>query len=701
MGRFWRCLGLLSLGGFGSMVLQIYRIHSPPVPKTPQIDQLVLVSGSKEDSLASRGEKEQTEQAELAAKPAAEAADAEQSTSVPRAAVLFIGAARAMVWRAVCENIKSRFLEAITRPVPGQPSWEIDVFFFLALDDPPDGKIDQWRVQRDAQASQLQYCKDLLKPVHTEWMPPTYEMPKQHNCSAGQEPSYAVQTELWHVPGASERMYSQCYRQQAAYDYVLNVYEPQHQVRYAAMIRARPDSIYLQDVPPIPHFNLSRITTASTAPGDHWHIVHRGCSGPKRRHCLRCQGEEYDDFCPKGTLNVTDVAVQAVVAREKPISFAKKMKIEPPHRGGKSKEYGMLVLECDRWKKYLLLASPNEFERDKSACSSLQGTFLAAKPPSEQSGSSSAERQHAVAVLIIGAARALVWPEVCRNIHQNLLQGLASPDAKGQTWRMDVFFFLALEESYQARDKTMIRHNFEEQLLQPCRDLMRPVHVDLMPPSYPMPSVSNCSAGHDPWYVYPFYKEGADPKKVLGANERMYSQCKRIQIAYDYVTEVFEPREGVRYDAFIRARPDGVFLRPVPSMSSFDISKLTISSSAPGDHWHLIHRGCLGPFERRCLRCRGKEFDKKCPKPTKVYDVRVQEVIAREHPAEVIRSLPQSAAVTLPQRSAANEAFGYLWLECDRWEKVLNESQPKILAKDPSLCRRLQQRLVETTNLPT
>ena len=30
------------------------------------------------------------------------------------------------------------------------------VFFFLALDDPPDGKIDQWRVQRDAQASQLQ-----------------------------------------------------------------------------------------------------------------------------------------------------------------------------------------------------------------------------------------------------------------------------------------------------------------------------------------------------------------------------------------------------------------------------------------------------------------------------------------------------------------------------------------------------------------
>ena len=31
-------------------------------------------------------------------------------------------------------------------------------------------------------------------------------------------------------------------------------------------------------------------------------------------------------------------------------------------------------------------------------------------------------------------------------------------------------------------------------------------------------------------YVYPFYKEGASPERVLGADERMYSQCKRIQI---------------------------------------------------------------------------------------------------------------------------------------------------------------------------
>lgn len=100
-------------------------------------------------------------------------------------------------------------------------------------------------------------------------------------------------------------------------------------------------------------------------------------------------------------------------------------------------------------------------------------------------------------------------------------------------------------------------------------------------------------------------------------------------------------------------------------------------------HAHLCSQGCLGPFERRCLRCKGQEFDKKCPKPTKSYDLRVQawnrrslafrnprapqshgalgrswlreEVIAREHPADVIRSNPASAHITLPARTATNE----------------------------------------------
>lgn len=34
------------------------------------------------------------------------------------------------------------------------------------------------------------------------FMPPTYPMPKHHNCTPGHEPSYAVQTALWNVPGA-------------------------------------------------------------------------------------------------------------------------------------------------------------------------------------------------------------------------------------------------------------------------------------------------------------------------------------------------------------------------------------------------------------------------------------------------------------------------------------------------------------------
>ena len=224
-----------------------------------------------------------------------------------------------------------------------------------------------------------------------------------------------------------------------------------------------------------------------------------------------------------------------------------------------------------------------------------------------------------MAVLLIGAARALVWPDVCENIHENLVKGLASG-----SWRVDVFFFLALEDA-QVRDPKMMRHSFDKELLLSCQELLQPVHVEWMPASYAMPKRSECAEGQEPWYVYPFYKQGAAAEKVPGANERMYSQCKRIQMAYDYVTEVFEPKHNIRYEAFLRARPDGVFLRPVPSMSSFDIGKLTVSATAPGDHWHLIHRGCTGPFERRCLRCRGDEFDRRCPKPQKLRDERVQD----------------------------------------------------------------------------
>eukprot|EP00913_Durusdinium_trenchii_P033953 g31783.t1 len=461
MSLLWRCVGFLALAGFGSMVLQIYRIQMPAVPVAPGVR------------------------------------------------VQLIG----------------------------------------------------WRVQRDVNAAQLEYCKELLRPVHTEFMPPTYPMPKHHNCTPGHEPSYAVQTALWNVPGASELI-------------------------GPAQILKR------------------RITTASTAPGDHWHIVHRGCSGPKRRYCLRCQGSEYDEHCRNETVNV-DVAVQAVVAREKPLSFARKMKLEKakvPERSGKSKDYGMLVLECDRWKN------------------SLQGAFLGAPPPVTPvsrcvvavapENSAKPEGAPAVAVLIIGAARAMVWPEVCENIQENLVKGLASLGPDGQHWRVDVFFFLALEESIQARDKTMIRHSFEEELLKPCQDLMKPVH------------------------------------------------------AYDYVTQEFEPKVGLQYQAFLRARPDGVYLHPVPPMGSFALSQLTISATAPGDHWHLIHRGCLGPFERRCLRCRGKEYDKRCPKPKK-------EVIARERSADVVSEL---LGEPLTGRGGA-EGFGFLWLECDRWEKLLSPGE--------------------------
>ena len=52
-------------------------------------------------------------------------------------------------------------LLSLRKPVAGE-AWQVDVFFFLALDDPPDGKIDKWRVQRDVKASEIRRGKEAL-----------------------------------------------------------------------------------------------------------------------------------------------------------------------------------------------------------------------------------------------------------------------------------------------------------------------------------------------------------------------------------------------------------------------------------------------------------------------------------------------------------------------------------------------------------
>ena len=76
-----------------------------------------VAQGSKEETPPVPGDKQQVQQEQQEHMATAMTTVLQRSTpETPskRAAVLFIGAARAMVWREVCENIQTRFLEAIT-----------------------------------------------------------------------------------------------------------------------------------------------------------------------------------------------------------------------------------------------------------------------------------------------------------------------------------------------------------------------------------------------------------------------------------------------------------------------------------------------------------------------------------------------------------------------------------------------------------
>ena len=73
---------------------------------------------------------------------------------------------------------------------------------------------------------------------------------------------------------------------------------------------------------------------------------------------------------------------------------------------------------------------------------------------------------------------------------------------------------------------------------------------------------------------------------------RAYSQCKRLEIAFDSVFKDFEPNMSYKYSAIVRARPDAIYLTTVPPLSSFNLSRFTFSTGAVSDHWHVVGRGC-------------------------------------------------------------------------------------------------------------
>ena len=99
-----------------------------------------------------------------------------------RAALLIIGHVRSLVWDIVCENIKTRLVDALAKPreepgVPPGTAWKVDVFLFLSLVDSDSRKIRS-RLKQAHREEMLKKCIQKLEPMHVEFMPPTYQPPK-------------------------------------------------------------------------------------------------------------------------------------------------------------------------------------------------------------------------------------------------------------------------------------------------------------------------------------------------------------------------------------------------------------------------------------------------------------------------------------------------------------------------------------------
>ncbi|CAJ1400492.1 unnamed protein product [Effrenium voratum] len=241
---------------------------------------------------------------------------------------------------------------------------------------------------------------------------------------------------------------------------------------------------------------------------------------------------------------------------------------------------------------------------------------------------------------------------------------------------------MALEEDKAGKgSKVKWKKSHSSQELSYCLDLLRPVHVEVMPASYPMPEAHGCAPGFEPGYI----RDGLAFSKVPGHANRSYSQCKRLEVAYDFVFDVFEPKFNVTYAAALRARPDSVYLQEVPPLPSFNISRMTISGGAYPDHWHLVHRGCRGPVARDCLRCASEGFDANCPNETKDVRAEVQPVLTREQPIAFLRKRNFTGKF-INKRGEKRAKFA-LELECPRWQKLMAQNAPELVVnhREPSM----------------
>ncbi|CAK9056671.1 unnamed protein product [Durusdinium trenchii] len=274
--------------------------------------------------------------------------------------------ARSLLWNAVCKNIKERLVNGLAAD-----GWRVDVFLFLSLrDDARPG-----RVARNYRPEQMAYCQKLLMPVHSEWMESVY-VPLPHGCAKGQEPGYTRKVKKKEKDRAAFlRVFSQCKRLEIAYDFI-ETYEQTVRTQYTAIVRARPDTVYLETAPPISSFNLSKFTVSAGAYGDHWHVVHRGCRmvSPK---CIRCQDAFNDTTCFSYGLKSFDSRIHAVLAREEERSYFAKRRIKLPP--GQRSQSTFLRLECDRWLERLRTFGRQTL--DWNICEREAFGFLQALPP--------------------------------------------------------------------------------------------------------------------------------------------------------------------------------------------------------------------------------------------------------------------------------------------------------------------------------
>ncbi|CAK9050899.1 unnamed protein product [Durusdinium trenchii] len=123
-------------------------------------------------------------------------------------------------------------------------------------------------------------------------------------------------------------------------------------------------------------------------------------------------------------------------------------------------------------------------------------------------------------------ARSLLWNAVCKNIKERLVNGLAADG-----WRVDVFLFLSLRDD--ARPGRVARNYRPEQMAY-CQKLLMPVHSEWMESVY-VPLPHGCAKGQEPGYTRKVKKKEKDRAAFL----RVFSQCKRLEIAYDFI-ETYE-----------------------------------------------------------------------------------------------------------------------------------------------------------------